>query len=533
MRSVIAALLFSCSFLNPAVLAAVAEPSYESRIRDAELAGNREQVAALCREWYASGDYSVGALNWNYNALMSVDDNAILFTHTDSDTYPAMMLQYALAVRPDVTILNVPLLENPQYREFIVRTYRLNWVKPDASMPDFIRQLAVSARPADHPVVPTYLGVMSNQEFLRADRANMYLTGLALKYSDQPFDNISVLLYNFENRFRNDYLVFSPGPEKEPETVARMNLNYIPALLLLHRHYRAGRDLAKASRIENLALRIGQTGHRENDVRLAFGLNTPAAGKPAQSAIPVKSLEKAMKRIGNTQLYAGETEVTNSQYELFLADLLNNRDFDRLGVCRIEKTDWRSLLPEPLRLLPDAMLFKNGHPDGPDMPVQNISLEAAQHYCEWITQVYNTATGRKKFKKVRFRLPSPEEWSLAAAAGRKDVPYPWGGYFIRNSKGCYLLNINATEPCGDCPNDKDSGANDGGFFTVPGTSYFPNDFGLYCMSGNVAEMTGTPGVSMGGSFQDIPYYAQINTQGKYSGSSPTLGFRVFMEIIEE
>ncbi len=533
MRHVIVALFLPFFISTSTAGSFVTEPSYESRIREAELAGNREQVAALCREWYASGDYSTGVLNWNYNALMSVDDNAVLFTHTDSDTYPALMLQYALQIRPDVTILNVQLFENPQYRDFIVRTRRLDWVKPGATLPEFIRQLAASPIPAGHPTVPTYLGIMSDREFLRTDRANMYLTGLTLKYSDRPFDNIAVLRHNFEHRFRTDYLEFSLIQEKEPETVARMNLNYIPALLLLHRHYRAGGDLAKAARIENLALRIGRAGHRENDVRLAFGLDTPpAAGKPAVSAITVKSLEKPMKRVGE-KLYAGETEVTNSQYELFLADLLNNRDFDHLELCRIEKTDWRSLLPEALRHLPDALLFKNGHPDGPDMPVQNIRFEAAQHYCDWITQVYNAAQGRKKFKKVRFRLPSPEEWSLAAAAGRKDVPYPWGGYFIRNSKGCYLLNINATEPCGDCPDDKDSGANDGGFFTVPGASYFPNDFGLYCMSGNVAEMTGTPGVSMGGSFQDIPYYAQIQTQGKYSGPGPTLGFRVFMEVIEE
>ncbi len=532
MRYIIFALLFPFFMSTSVAGSFAADTSYESRIREAELAGNREQVAALCLEWYASGDYSTGILNWNYNALMSVDDNAVLFTHTDSDTYPALMLQYALRIRPDVTILNVQLLENPQYRDFIVRTRRLDWVKPGATLSEFVRQLASSPSPADHPTLPTYLGMMSDQEFLRTDRANMYLTGLALKYSDQPFDNIAVLRYNFENRFRNDYLEFSIGQEKEPETVARMNLNYIPALLLLHRHYRAGGDLTRAAHIENLALRIGQAGHRENDVRLTFGLGMPPAGKPVQSVITVKSLEKPMKRIKDG-LYAGETEVTNSQYELFLTDLLNNRDFDRLELCRIEKTDWRNLLPEPLRNLPDAILFKNGHPDGPDMPVQNISLDAAQHYCEWITQVYNAAASKKKYKKVRFRLPDPEEWSIAAAAGRKDVPYPWGGYYIRNSKGCYLLNINATEPCGDCPDDKDSGANDGGFFTVPAASYFPNDFGLYCISGNVAEMTNTPGISMGGSFQDIPYYAQIHTQGKYSGTSSTLGFRVFMEIIEE
>ena len=91
MRYIIFALLFPFFMSTSVAGSFAADTSYESRIREAELAGNREQVAALCLEWYASGDYSTGILNWNYNALMSVDDNAVLFTHTDSDTYPAIL----------------------------------------------------------------------------------------------------------------------------------------------------------------------------------------------------------------------------------------------------------------------------------------------------------------------------------------------------------------------------------------------------------------------------------------------------------
>lgn len=33
---------------------------------------------------------------------------------------------------------------------------------------------------------------------------------------------------------------------------------------------------------------------------------------------------------------------------------------------------------------------------------------------------------------------------------------------------------------------------DGGFYTVRADAYWPNDYGLYCMSGNVAEWTWGP-----------------------------------------
>jgi|GEM_PF-3345903 len=65
---------------------------FENRLREAETAGDRQRVAAICKEWYASGQYSPGLLNWNYNALMSVEQNALLFTQQESDTYPAMLL---------------------------------------------------------------------------------------------------------------------------------------------------------------------------------------------------------------------------------------------------------------------------------------------------------------------------------------------------------------------------------------------------------------------------------------------------------
>ena len=70
-------------------------------------------------------------------------------------------------------------------------------------------------------------------------------------------------------------------------------------------------------------------------------------------------------------------------------------------------------------------------------------------------------------------------------------------------------------------------------FSVKAESYFPNDLGMYCISGNVAEMVSTPGISKGGSWQEIPYYGQIPTVKKQEAPSPSLGFRVFMEVIEE
>ena len=99
---------------------------FERRLREAELSGDRQRVAVVCQEWYASGQYSSGLLDWNYNALMSVEQDALLVTQQESDTYPAFLLQYALAVRPDVAVANLQWLEEPTYRAALIAAQGLS-----------------------------------------------------------------------------------------------------------------------------------------------------------------------------------------------------------------------------------------------------------------------------------------------------------------------------------------------------------------------------------------------------------------------
>lgn len=70
--------------------------------------------------------------------------------------------------------------------------------------------------------------------------------------------------------------------------------------------------------------------------------------------------------------------------------------------------------------------------------------------------------------------------------------------------------------------------------TAPVQSYFPNAFGIYNMSGNVSEMVIDSPVNKGGSWNDSPEFLTITRQQKLDKvPSPTVGFRVFMEVIEK
>jgi len=121
------------------------------------------------------------------------------------------------------------------------------------------------------------------------------------------------------------------------------------------------------------------------------------------------------------------------------------------------------------------------HPAYDNYPVVGVSWKQATAFCVWRTQLmdsYLIGTGQSIVND--FRLPTEAEWEYAARGGLSLSPYPWGGPYIRNSRGCFLCNFKPM---------RGSYMDDGGFHTVGIYSYNPNDYGLYCMAGNASEWT--------------------------------------------
>ncbi len=194
------------------------------------------------------------------------------------------------------------------------------------------------------------------------------------------------------------------------------------------------------------------------------------------------------------------------------------------------------------------------HPAYGNYPVVGINWKQATAFCEWRTMYLNSfLESKKKMTESGFRLPTEAEWEFAARGGRSQVPYPWGGPYLRNKKGCLLANFKPGR--GNYPED-------GGFYTVRADAYWPNDFGLYNMAGNVAEWTSSfyyegaynfqhdlnPDIRFsatdiesprmkrkvvrGGSWKDVGYFLQTSSRNyEYQDTTKSyIGFRCVLDL---
>ena len=250
-------------------------------------------------------------------------------------------------------------------------------------------------------------------------------------------------------------------------------------------------------------------------------------GSAANEAIH-KPEEGPARKVKLDAFWMGAREVTYDEFLLFFNDDNTSRDSEVDAVTR----------PTPQYIDLSWGMGKQG-----GFPVNSMSQYTAIMYCRWL------------YKKTGhfYRLPTEAEWEYAARGGRSQSPYPWGGPYLRNKKGCLLANFKP---------GRGNYVEDGGFYTVRADAYWPNDFGLYNMAGNVSEWTSSlfyesaynfvhdmnpdirwnaldsdpprmkRKVVRGGSWKDVGYYLQTSTrQYEYQDTAKSyIGFRCVIDL---
>lgn len=261
------------------------------------------------------------------------------------------------------------------------------------------------------------------------------------------------------------------------------------------------------------------------------------------------------KMVSVNSFYMCNHVVTNNEYHIFLNEI---KILDT-GLYRKMCPDtliWRN----KLAFMEDMVKYYFSHPAYANYPVVGVSHEQAEYYCKWLTERYMKEP-KRKYKNVVFKLPNVYQWDWAALGGLGLSPFPWGSMYLTNStkkyRGQRMANyMHVAEQAIKRENDTctnnygklvianngegdymgiTGGLNDAADITSPVLSYWPNNYGLYNMAGNVEEYVAEVGITKGGGWADPAYYLQIWVEKPYlnaqSVSSET-GFRVIMEIIK-
>lgn len=344
-----------------------------------------------------------------------------------------------------------------------------------------------------------------------------------------------------------------------PEGERFYNRKEIDTRKLVYEYYRIDIRLAasKSNRfIPNKSLDVQDAAHeyKKSDYINGVTLNDGVAGAAGTPATAVTDPSKDAKTLGT---YNVKDQMSVGQG--------NYLPRERKGVDRsafIIK-DIIPVYPDTLAWVHDFTYSFNEpltnmyfwHPSYDDYPVVGVTWKQARAFSIWRSHLLNNfliGTGQSIVND--FRLPTESEWEYAARGGLEKSPYPWGGPYIRNSKGCFLGNFKPM---------RGSYVDDGGFHSLYIYSYNPNDFGLYCMAGNVSEWTSNAfdesaydfqhdlnpdyvyeaqekdanvlkrKVIRGGSWKDVGYYLQTSARTyEYQDTSKCyIGFRNVMTYL--
>ena len=231
-----------------------------------------------------------------------------------------------------------------------------------------------------------------------------------------------------------------------------------------------------------------------------------------------------------SEFFISSTEVTNIQWKEFLMYLKQEGRMEEYNANVLNTTVWRQRLAynEPF------VNYYYQHQAYSEYPAVGMTLKQAIAYADWLTEIFAM---RDQGVKVTFSVPTKKQW-IRAARGGASTQYPWDGPYLRNSKGSFLSNHKAVGSenihLERSTNNLVvvSSGNKGleNTITAPGESYYPNQFGIYNMSGNVAELVSDDTVAMGGSWNDTGYDVRVESEQTASEPKSTIGFRVVAVI---
>ena len=231
---------------------------YSSLVNYYEMKRDKAKEREICKKWFESNDQSPNLLNYNYNVLMSLEDNGIIITNGDNDTYPLWILQYVLGIRKNVMVVNIHLITVDSYRK---KLFEENNIPADEFKAlEKPEQASIIKHLITRSNRPVYFANTLASDYYKNFEKDLYIVGLAFKYSKESFDNIAVIRNNYERNFLLDYLKMGFQEDVSETVMSSMNMGYLPFLIKLYDHYKLSGETENATEVKNLAAMIAKNG---------------------------------------------------------------------------------------------------------------------------------------------------------------------------------------------------------------------------------------------------------------------------------
>lgn len=234
---------------------------------------NQPEFERYCKEIFKTNEFSTGILNWGYNILSELDENAILFTCGDNDTYGGWIIQAVKNFRKDVTIVNTSLIMLDDYRNRLLKElgYAPLEIKTAETEEDYQANTNLIFNHFFKGKRPVYVSATAISFFEKEFGSKLYVTGLAYKYSEAEFDNVSIIRRNYEKRYLLDYLKQIFAYNISDLKGEQLNGMYLPSMIKLYQQYKESEELSKKQDLEVLLLKIAEQNGQQNEVYELLG----------------------------------------------------------------------------------------------------------------------------------------------------------------------------------------------------------------------------------------------------------------------
>ncbi len=232
-------------------------------------------VARLMKLTYKKNFHPAPITRYNWNMLMSMEQNAIYFGNGDNCLIPAKMLQDALGVRPDVTIIPMSYLHAPEFRHYIEEKLGINpfeatkdYAEMSEKGEDWAKQYQTdmimhivreSGRPAYFFTDALHQANM--------DKDSLYNEGLLLRYNDKPYDNFAVAMKNVKEIYHMEYLTEPQMTYTQWDACDRMNTNYATVLGHLVKRFKEQGDDKTAEKLYRTLRQSIISSHHDDEFK--------------------------------------------------------------------------------------------------------------------------------------------------------------------------------------------------------------------------------------------------------------------------